>query len=65
MELTADGETFAGLMFVFSTPLKFSQKYFYIALAIGAYYLVLLMKGTYIPGKILVVLLKTMKSTFV
>ena len=54
---TIDRETFAGLMFAFSTPLKFSQKYFRVALARSAYYL---KKGTYIHRKFF---LKTVKNT--
>ena len=38
--ITVDGKKFAGLMFAVSTPLKFSQKYFCIAFARSAYYLV-------------------------
>ena len=41
---------------------KFSQKYFCVALAIRAHYLVQLKRGTYIYGKASMVLLKTMKT---
>ena len=45
-----------------STPLKFSQKHFLVALGKSAYYLVKLKRGVYIHGKTFVVLLKPWKT---
>ena len=49
-------------MFAVSTSLKFLWKYFCIALARNAYYLVQLNRGTLIDGKTFMVRLKTEKT---
>ena len=45
-----------------AVPLKFSRKYFRVALAMSAHYLVQLQRGTYIHGKTFTVRLKTVKN---
>ena len=59
---TVDGQRFARLIFVVLGPSKFSRKYFRIALAINAHYLVPLKRGAYVHGKTFMVLQKTVKN---
>ena len=58
---TVGEERFARLIFKVSVPSN-SQKYFCVALAISAHYLVQLKRGTYIYGKTFMAFLKNVKN---
>ena len=59
--MSVDREGSLGKIFAVSTPSKFSLKYFRLALAISAHYLVQLKGGAFIHGKTFG-LLKTVKT---